>query len=329
MDQIRVGIIGCGGISRRHFGALEAMREVKIVAVCDMQQARAEEKASQTGAVAYTDYRQMLKKERLDAAYVLTPTFARGSQVRDIVKRGINVFAEKPVAVSMAQARRDLKAVEESGVIASVGFIIRYTNASAKIKQFLADRQVTLASAWYLCPLPPMPWWPNQDFSGGQTLDQSIHMLDLFRYFVGEVDTVSACYSREAFKNRKEISIADSGATALRFANGAVGTLASSCCLNAPAPTPGLTLSGEDFHIEFTYKKLKIATAEETIEESVDLNDGYVEESRAFIEAVATGQPDDILCSYRDGVKSVALALAINKSAETCKTVKVGSVLGG
>jgi predicted dehydrogenase len=326
MDQIRVGIIGCVGISRRHVAALEAMREVQLVAFCDIQMERAEAYAARLGVRAYDNHKAMLRKERLDAVYILTPTFARGSQVRDAARRGIHIFAEKPVSLSLAQGRRDLRAVEESGVTASVGFILRYLKTAAEVKHFLADRQVTLASGWYLGGLPPMAWWASIEKSGGQMVDQNIHLLDLLRYLVGDVELVFACYGHEAFRGREGTSIADSCAVALRFANGAVGTMASTCCMSAPAPTPGIVLSGEDFRIEFTYKKLTIATREQTNEEPVDLMPGYAEENRIFINAVTSGDRDSILSSYRDGVKSAALALAINKSAETGKAVKVGGL---
>jgi len=325
MKQVSVGIIGCGNISKAHINSLSKIPQAKLTAFCDIQRERAEERAKPFSGAVYTDYKEMLDSERLDAAYILTPPTMRADQETLAASKGINLFIEKPLALNLEEPLKKQKLLKESKVIVSVGYIIRYVGAVKKIKRFLKDRKVTLAFASYLCPLPSMPWWTKMELSAGQIMDQTIHLLDLFRYLVGDVASVYASFGYEAFKGRENTDISDSGAVTLTFKNGAVGSAINTCCLKAPGPSKGIWLSGEDFFIDFSYNNLKISTPDETIEEPVNLGEGYFNESEAFIKSVAAGRPRGILSPYSEGIKTLALILAINESAKKGKPVKVKS----
>src|SRR5512141_380204 len=78
MEQVRVGFIGAGGIASRHVGDLLQFADVKIVALADPAQERAQTQAQRCGAQVYGDYREMLDKTPLDALYICVPPFAHG-----------------------------------------------------------------------------------------------------------------------------------------------------------------------------------------------------------------------------------------------------------
>ncbi|HLV78782.1 MAG TPA: Gfo/Idh/MocA family oxidoreductase, partial [Chthonomonadaceae bacterium] len=87
--KIRVGIIGCGGISGAHLPNLEKFEDVELVAFCDVIVERAEKKAEQYGGAVYDDAAKMLAGTKLDAAYILIPTYAHGAPERACLAAGV------------------------------------------------------------------------------------------------------------------------------------------------------------------------------------------------------------------------------------------------
>ncbi len=104
-ERTRVGFIGAGIIANRHIGNLLAFEDVHVVAVTDLQVERARVAAARCGATAYTDYAEMLARERLDAVYVCVPPFAHGAPEDAAIERGLPFFVEKPLA-STSRRRR-------------------------------------------------------------------------------------------------------------------------------------------------------------------------------------------------------------------------------
>src|SRR5687768_16904103 len=117
----RIAVVGAGSISAVHFTGYEKAG-AEIVAVVDVDEARARERAEPYGATVYTDMAEMLANERLDAVSIVTPPFAHAEQVMLAARHGLHIFSEKPFAMSSAQARTMLDAVEKAGVTLGVNF---------------------------------------------------------------------------------------------------------------------------------------------------------------------------------------------------------------
>ena len=326
MQQVRVGFIGCGNIAQRHFSHLQRIKEARLTAFCDVDELRAAEAAGRFNGACYTDYRELLEKQPLDAVYICTPTFAREDQEVMAAQRGLHVFVEKPVALDLEKARGNQQALERSGVIVSVGYILRYLKAVEKIKKLLQGRRISLVAARYFGGLPSMTWFGQIETSGGQIVDQTSHLLDLMGYFLGEAESVSAIFGNEIFREQPGLNIADSGVVAIRYCNGTLAGVANSCCLGFPGPAPGLFLVAEGLYLELTYSSFIIKTAKETREEAVDLSAGYAAESRAFVDAILTGRRELILCNYADGVKTLAVALAANRAATEQRPIAISEM---
>lgn len=328
MEQVRIGFIGCGNIAQRHFSHLQRIKEARLAAFCDVDELRAAEAAGRFNGACYNDYREMLEQQPLDAVYVCTPTFAREDQEVMAAQKGLHVFVEKPVALDLEKARGNQQALERSGVIVSVGYILRYLKAVEKMKQFLQGRRVAIAAAKYFGGLPSMPWFGQIETSGGQVVDQTSHLLDLLGYLLGEAESVSALFSNEIFREQTSLNISDSGVVAIRYCNGALAGIANSCCLNFPGPPPGIFLVGEGFYFELSYSNFIVKTAHETREEAVDLSAGYAAENRAFVDAILTGRRELVLCNYADGVRTLAVALAANRAATERRPVTISEMFG-
>src|SRR5271169_4514417 len=96
--MIRIGFVGTGNITRRHFTALSQLREqAEVVAMCDVIEERAIAAAEPFGARVYLSFHQMIARERLDALYVCLPPDAHVDQELAAIERDIHLFVEKPL----------------------------------------------------------------------------------------------------------------------------------------------------------------------------------------------------------------------------------------
>src|SRR3972149_4702459 len=124
---LKIGFVGAGGIARAHFKALEQVDDAQIVACTDVDADRAAEAAAQfAGAGADTDFRAMLDECDLDGAYVCVPPHAHGEVELELIERGVPFLVEKPIGVDRRTPRRILEALEGTGLITSVGYLLRY-----------------------------------------------------------------------------------------------------------------------------------------------------------------------------------------------------------
>ncbi len=132
MARYRVGVIGCGGIGVQHATGLVGMDNARLVAGCDLNEdtlsAFGEHWRGTWDDVAlYTDYQEMLDRERLDVLTVATPDNRHVAPVVDAANAGVKaIFCEKPLATSLADADRMRAAVEENGVLFSVDHTRRW-----------------------------------------------------------------------------------------------------------------------------------------------------------------------------------------------------------
>lgn len=99
MNKLKAAVIGCGNISGMHLEAIAALEESELVAVCDTKPERVQRTAEKYGVRAYTDYKEMLAREELDAVHLCLPHYLHVPVALDAFKAGINVLSEKPTCV--------------------------------------------------------------------------------------------------------------------------------------------------------------------------------------------------------------------------------------
>ena len=294
-----------------------ARPDTKITAVCDVDEGRAQAAAEQFGAAPYTDHRQMLDKEDLDAAYVCVPPAAHGGIELDLAERGVPFCLEKPVNIALEPAARAARVVRDKGLVTSVGYQVRYAVQVQTTREFLASRKITLVEGWFVGGMPGVPWWRQKALSGGQAVEQTTHIYDLARYLAGEVATVCAFGSTGAMTDIENYDVEDASVGLLEFESGAVGHITSACVLtDGGLRRSGLKFDGRGFTVDLTYGSLAIHTAEGVREED---HTGALKPAKkvlndAFLSAIETGDSSRILSSYEDGVKSLAVSLAVNES---------------
>jgi myo-inositol 2-dehydrogenase/D-chiro-inositol 1-dehydrogenase len=318
MTPTRVGLIGAGGVAQRHARVLANFADVRLVGVTDVVQDAARRLADEHGA-AVTPDAEKLFEIGVDAVYVCVPPFAHGPAERAVIDIGLPLFVEKPISVDRNTANEIACLITERGLLTAVGHHWRYLAVVEQARRLLGDRPVRMVSGAWLDKVPPVAWWPHRDRSGGPIVEQAAHVIDLARYVVGEVDEVSAIGNGTP----PPVDGADvDGATVatLRFAHGAVGTLAATCVLGWKQRA-GLEIFADGLYLGLTENALVVrdADGERTIDG--DPEAARVAVDRAFIDAVR-GSGDDIRVPYAEALRTHAVALAVAESAATGRPVR-------
>ncbi|MDH7568213.1 MAG: Gfo/Idh/MocA family oxidoreductase [Armatimonadota bacterium] len=321
--SVRIGFVGAGGIANAHLKNLEQIPDAKLVAFADVDAARAQNAADRFQAKAYTDYHEMLDKEQLDALYVCVPPFAHYDAEILAAKKGIALFVEKPVATTLAKAREIERAIADAGVISSVGYHWRYFDTTDRMREILADRPVGMLLGYWIGGMPGVSWWRVLEQSGGQMVEQTTHIFDLARFLCGEVEEVYAQYATRTLHEVPNFSVWDVGTATLRFSSGVVGQVATSCMVKKGGKV-GLQVFARDVAMDMSSGRLSITWADRDQPEVLEPQlPATLHEDQVFVAAVKSGNASAIRSSYADGVKTLAVTLACNESAQSGRPVKV------
>lgn len=323
---IRIGFIGTGGIAGAHFNTLSRIEDARLVAFCDLDKGRVEAAARRFEGQAYSDVRRMLQTETLDAVYICLPPHAHKDAEILAAQAGCALFVEKPQANSMKTAERIASAIEEAGVISSVGYHFRYHDATERARKMLAAKNaapISLANGFWQGGFPGVSWWRRMDQSGGQLVEQCTHIVDLARYLAGDITRVF-CVSaqREMHKQFPDSTVPDVTALTVEFASGAVGTMTTTAILGGVGNI-GLDLMAHNTSYQLRGNSLEVQMQGGESQSFQGSNNATLDEDRAFVQAVKTGKRLGIKSTYNDGLKTLAVTLAANQSAKTGKPVRL------
>jgi len=313
--KVKVGFIGTGGIANTHIQRLAKIEDVKLTSFCDVVKEKAENSAKKYGANSYTNYEEMLNKEKLDAVYICLPPFAHTNQEILACEKKINIFVEKPIALSEEKASQINEAVKKSGVISSVGYMYRYSDIVNKAKKETNNKRIALLLGYYLCPMPGVSWWRVKNESGGQIVEQTTHIFDTARYLAGDVDKVYARGFKGLMKEVENYSVDDASSVILQFKNGAIGNISSTCILSKNWNS-GMEVIIKGTRIQLLLSQNILRITNEKEEEIKTKVDPYLIEDEVFIEAVKSGDPRKIKSPYSDALKTLRVTLAANASIE-------------
>ncbi|WP_449462267.1 Gfo/Idh/MocA family oxidoreductase [Tardisphaera miroshnichenkoae] len=221
-------IIGCGGIANwAHLPNLKRLG-VEIVATCDVIPERAEEAAKKFGGRALTDYEKALSLEA-DFALIATPPDTHREIAEAALASGKHVFLEKPLAADLSDARKLYEDTTRERNKLVPGLCLRFN----PLFQYVESRLKQLGRLHYLYTfalgnasglLGPSGWVREKKRSGGMMTENIIHMIDAFRWFAGEFDSVSAIYA--TFTPGSDIE--DNVSASMRFESGAIGNITKS-----------------------------------------------------------------------------------------------------
>jgi len=309
MSDCRIGFVGAGGVATRHARMLSDLPGVRLVAVTDPMPDRAEQFANTFGVVTAPGVAQLLSAG-LDAVYVCVPPAAHGPVEQAVVAAGLAMFVEKPLGIDEPTATRVADAVRRAGTITAVGHHWRYADTVRRAARLLDGRQVRLVLGSWLDRVPPVPWWTRRESSGGQVVEQAVHVLDLARLLVGEVTQVYAIADGRLPDPEADIDTAT--AAVLRFAGGAVGTLAATCVLPAKRRA-GLEIYADGLELGIQEDGMLVREHDHEQLWPVDPDAAKLAADVAFVDAVR-GRANEIRVTYDDALRTHQLACRLAAS---------------
>lgn len=246
--KIRWGVIGSGGIARRRTipeGILPA-RNAELVAVWGGKPKTNAAVAAQFGVHAARSLDELLARADVDAVYIASPNHAHLEQTRRAARAGKHVLCEKPLGMTVAEARRMLATCRKAKVQLGTAFMMRFHSrhqAALKLIQEGKLGKPVFARAQLSCWYPPIPGAWRQDprlGGGGALMDLAGHCLDLLEMFFGAIVAVSCMTNRTVQSYPTE----DSAAVLARFHNGATATVDTFFCIPDAASRNRLELYG-------------------------------------------------------------------------------------
>ena len=254
-EIIKIGIIGCGGIAKgKHMPALKKVKDVEMVAFCDLIPERAEEAAKTYGsadAKVYTDYKELLKDPAISVVHVCTPNRSHSFITVDALESGKHVMCEKPMAINSEEAKKMLDAAKRTGKKLSIGYQNRFRDDSLYLKQeaddgTFGDIYYAKATAIRRRAVPTWGVFLNEyEQGGGPLIDIGTHALDLTLWMMNNYKP-KYCVGTSYHKLNKDtdqgnmwnnwdpekFSVEDSAFGFVVMENGATVTLESSWALN-------------------------------------------------------------------------------------------------
>lgn len=359
MNKLRVGLIGLGGVAEAHLEGYKQVETIEVVAGSEIHSGRLEKMARKWHLKGYSDYGEMLAKENLDLVCVLTPARNHREVTERVAECGVHVLCEKPLAVTLEDARAMIDACEKGGVKLGYGATWRFLPACRKAKEMIeAGRlgSIMLLLETYVGgkgyenfrDAGPMHYPPGGPGGGGMGLvDHGIHLIDMFMWLTGS--PVESVFGRGNYSGQPPAT----EYLTMNLQNGAMGQLVyNEATIPCEMPYEGifswggswdinynLTLGGgwdaqpQNFRIYGTKGALrvfhyanKLFLFEKEKQEQIRVPDrpmpgNFALQIESFARAILEKKSPEV--TGYDGLRALEAALAAYQSYETQSVVRV------
>jgi len=228
--MLRAALIGLGKMGVSHLAILRAHPEVDVVAVCDASSYVLEVLKKYTGLKGYTDYRELLEREKPDAVLIATPSRFHAQIVKAALERDLHVYCEKPFCLDVAEGSRLAQLAERKRLVNQVGYHYRFVAPFREMKRLidlgvLGQIHHLRAEAYGPVVLRPSgsTWRASGAEGGGCLYDYACHAIDLVHYLFGRPDAVAGSVLNRVLSRQVE----DEVYSTLFYADGKTGQLAA------------------------------------------------------------------------------------------------------
>ena len=303
-----------------------------LYAVSDVRSDAAEATRAEFGAMkAYTDFNELVNDQAVDAVVVMTPTKLHKDVVLAAVRARKPIFCEKPLALSLEDAKTMQDGVTMSGVFFQLGFMRRfdagYAAAKKKIDAGAIGKPCVFKSTSKDKERPSVDYLRPEN-SGGLFIDMGIHDFDLARWFIGEVASVYSSGGVLAYPEMQGIGDWDNAITNLRFTNGCIGSV---CLSRNGVYGYGIhtEIVGTEGTLQIGYDRetpLLMMTKDTISHDTVPgfyerFENAYIAQLRDFVQNLTLGRKPPI--TVEDGIAAQRIALAATRSVQENRVVEV------
>jgi predicted dehydrogenase len=267
--MLRFALVGCGRIARKHAGNLGEgkITNAKLTAVCDIVPERAKEYGEKYSVPWFSDMHEMMKEmgDQIDVLNILTPSGDHANNTVDLAPYGKHIVVEKPMALTLSDADRMIRACDEHGVRLFVVKQNRFNLPVVKTREALeSDRFGKLVmgtvrvrwcrdQAYY----DQDQWRGTWSQDGGVFANQAIHHVDLLQWMMGDVESVYAKGATQLVNIEAE----DTGVVVLKFKNGALGVIEATTATRPHNLEGSVSILGEKGTVEiggFAVNEMKV-----------------------------------------------------------------------
>jgi len=228
--RLNVGIIGLGRLGRVYVRDVSSrIPETRVAAVADTNADVANNIAAEFGIPrAYADPADLIADSNVDAVVIVSPTHTHCETAIMASQRGKPTFCEKPLALGLAECRAVKEAVDRNGILFQMGFMRRFDPGYAAAKQAADEGRIgkpVVFKSTSRDPYRPSLEYANPASSGGILVDMGIHDIDLARWYMGDVRTVSAVGGVLAYPEMETVGDIDNAIATLVFESGCLGVI--------------------------------------------------------------------------------------------------------
>jgi UDP-N-acetyl-2-amino-2-deoxyglucuronate dehydrogenase len=247
--KIRIAIVGCGRISKNHFGSIERhQNNIKLISICDIQKKILSEHEEKYKVKGYLDLSDMLENEELDLVVICTPSGIHADQTELCAKHSINVMTEKPMATRWSDGVRMVKTCDKANVRLFVvkqnrkNSTLQLLKRAVKENRFGKIHMVHINVFWTRPQeyYDQAPWRGTWEFDGGAFMNQASHYVDLLDWLIGPIDKIQAMMS-----TTRNIEVEDTGVLNIKWRNGALGSMSVTMLTHPKNLEGSVTILGE------------------------------------------------------------------------------------
>jgi len=334
MNKIRTLIIGLGRIGKIHLGNLQAIDEVEIVGICDPTD-EAKVFSNKAGLTFYQkDFTDVADQVQADAIVICSPTDTHANYVSIAAKKGIDVFCEKPLDLSLEKVKQVLKTVNESKIKLMLGFNRRFDSEFQSVKEKIVNGHIGDIHTIKITSRDPSP--PPINYiksSGGMFLDMTIHDFDMIRYLTNK-EIVEVYAKGDALVN-PEIAKAgdiDTAIINLTFEDGSMAVI-DNCRKAVYGYDQRVEVFGSKGMVQSKNKfdKYTLTYSENGVTSALPQHffleryaDAYKKEIDHFIDCIRHKKTPEV--SGFDGLMSLVLGLCAKESLNCNKPVLVSEI---
>jgi myo-inositol 2-dehydrogenase / D-chiro-inositol 1-dehydrogenase len=335
VSAVKLGFIGIGHIAiHSHLppiGELAKSGDVEIKAFCDVNEQSAREQAEVYGVEnVYTDHHEMFEKEELDGVYLCIPPTLHDDVETICAEKGIALFIEKPQTLDIQQAVGFRDAIEKGGIVSQVGFMSRYYASSETVEGLLKERTPRHAQIQLFYTGTPARFWTSRmDLCGGTFVENTIHYVDLLRYFLGDIKSVSAFYvDRKPEEGPPPMDLPHVYNVNYMFESGVTANATTSRVLtNVKVSRREILVVSDDSMI--LWNTNQAIENEEPVGTREEGNVAFAKQAQAFVKAVRAKDPKMVKSPYGDALNSLAAVLGANASAASGgKVIDLNEMVG-
>jgi inositol 2-dehydrogenase len=334
--KINIGLIGLGRLGRNYADYLAyRIPRANLLAISDIEETVMASCAEALSvSKCYTRYEDLIADKEVDAVVIVTSTSTHKQIIIEAAKQGKAIFCEKPLTLSLQDAREIAQALAQTGAFFQMGFMRRFDKGYAAAKRKIDEGKIGAPVVFKSSsrdPHRPSLEYTDPKISGGLFTDMGIHDFDLARWFMGELRSVYSTGGVLAYPEMKTIGDIDNGITSIIFENGTLGVVDLS-----RNGVYGYDIRTEILGTEGTIKigylretpilvMTKAGVAHDTVPYFMErFEEAYIAQLQNFVENLLNDKAPAITCA--DGIAALEVSLAAKLSYEENRPVAIAEL---